>query len=171
MWSLDHNFSMNQYALAINGMLNEDEAYENAITASLEDQGRPTMMGQSYGRMDEVISRSKVIAELTDKTEEKLFRLSTMKFATRLSKDQIPKLPKVKQQEREENLTESQRIRRQQDREYAEVLRQAQQAEAEEAARLAQQQEQEEGNLTDSHRLRRQQDAEYAEISRQAHED
>ena len=121
----------------INGDLNEDEAFRNAIAASLEDSRRAPAVTSSG--VDNIIVRSRKVVDLTDKIEEKMIRLSKMKFPTRLEKNKIPQLPKIKEVEPQETLNATQRLRRQQDAEYEAALAQAQ---AQQEAEEQQQQEQ-----------------------------
>ena len=115
----------------INGDLNEDEAFRNAIAASLEDSRRAPAVSSSG--VDNIIVRSRKVVDLTDKIEEKMVRLSKMKFPTRLEQNEIPQLPRIKELEPQEAMNATQRLRRQQDAEYEAALAQAQaQQEAEE---------------------------------------
>lgn len=118
-------------AQQFNGDLNEDEALRNAIAASLEEQRRPTFI--KTGQSDAIIAKSRKVVDLTDKTEEKMCRLLKMKFQTRITNGKIPRLPKVKEPERDD-LTATQRLRLQQDKEYQEALAMAQEAELAESS-------------------------------------
>jgi hypothetical protein len=115
----------------INAGLGDEEALQTAITASLEEEtmrhNRPRGVPIVSPDADEVERSFLQVMGMTSELDRRIKGLLDLKFESKLPPGRpIPKLPaEIAPKSPEKSLSASQKLRREQDHEYAEALRQA----------------------------------------------
>jgi hypothetical protein len=115
----------------INAGLDDEEALQTAITASLEEEtmrhNRPRGVPMINPDADDVERSFHQIMGMTSELDRRIRSLLDLKFESRLPPGQpIPKLPaEIASVSPTKSLSTSQKLRLEQDREYEEALRQA----------------------------------------------
>jgi hypothetical protein len=125
-------------AFRVNGLLDEEEAIQNAITASLEEEALRHALPRGVPVPDpgaDIIERSyQSVMGMTKTLDRRIRDLLAMKFESKLPPGRpIPTLPPdhspTKSPPKQSPRTAARELREEQDREYEEALRQAQEAE------------------------------------------
>jgi hypothetical protein len=125
-------------AFRMNGLLDEEEAIQNAITASLEEETLRHAHPRGVPILDpdaDIIERSyQAVMGMTKTLDQRIRGLLAMKFESGLPPGRsIPMLPPdhspAKSPPKQSPRSAARELRQEQDREYEEVLRQAQEAE------------------------------------------
>jgi hypothetical protein len=121
-------------ALSLNGFLDEDQAIQDAITASLEEEtlrhARPRGVPTLDPDADEIECSYQAVFGMTQTLNERIRGLLELKFDSKLSPGRsIPKLPPDRPIAKSSARQSPNSLRQEQDREYDALLHEVQEAE------------------------------------------